>query len=254
MNERRAECVLSILYVSSAIFSCISLVCLAAVWQYWAQILNVCISIDCGCILYGINTFRTFMGGDAKLCHFGVYGLIPTLLIGICLGAYHGHRSCVGRNLEEPVRMYDQVARNSNIDGEATPTVVVRSKRRSPYKQWIPSVFLAVLLCCLSLAHAVVTTDGYYKTCGHYRRRLIQVLDSRGREAEVIHQRLSCGAIFDFMDYLQYDPNGNWENRKEADTGLGLRFAIVSAWFNFVAWMLVLLINIVMTRKKLRCC
>ncbi|XP_076389316.1 uncharacterized protein LOC100881918 isoform X2 [Megachile rotundata] len=143
MNERRAECVLSILYVSSAIFSCISLVCLAAVWQYWAQILNVCISIDCGCILYGINTFRTFMGGDAKLCHFGVYGLIPTLLIGICLGAYHGHRSCVGRNLEEPVRMYDQVARygyvraNLYLPLRTCPHILVITRWKIKLEKWI---------------------------------------------------------------------------------------------------------------------
>ncbi|XP_029042968.1 uncharacterized protein LOC114876082 [Osmia bicornis bicornis] len=255
MKERQAECVLSVLYTSSAIFSVTGLICLATIWQYWAWILNVCISIDCGCILYGINTFRTFMGGDAKLCHFGVYGLIPTLLIGLCLGGYHGYRCCIDKSIEEPVQMYDDAARNLN---KSEATVVVRVKRRTPYEQWIPAVFLAVLLCCLSLVHAVLTTDGYYKTCNNYRRRLIQILDSRGREAEVIHNRLSCGAIFDFMDYLQsdvvVDQNTNWERGKETDTGFVLRLTIISTWLNFIAWMFIVLFNIVIARKKFRCC
>lgn len=63
--------------------------------------------------------------------------------------------------------------------------VVVRSKRRIPYNLWIPVMFLTILLSCLSLAHAVVMTDGYYKSCNQYRKKLIQLLDSTGREAEV---------------------------------------------------------------------
>ncbi|KOC68933.1 hypothetical protein WH47_09490 [Habropoda laboriosa] len=237
MNEEQAERILSVLYISSAILSVTSLTCLVTVWQYWAWSLDVCISIDCGCILYGINTFSTFMGGDVKLCHFGVYGLIPAILIGLCFGGYHGYRCCIDRNLEEPVRIYEDVR---------------RPKRRTPYKQWIPGVFLTILLCCLSLAHAVVTTDGYYKTCEQYRKRLIQVLGSAGREAEVLHDRLSCGAIFDFMDYLQSDVS-NWKHGKEIDTGFALRLAIISTWFNFLTWTFAFLLNVIMARKRFCC-
>ncbi|XP_017798104.1 PREDICTED: uncharacterized protein LOC108579162 [Habropoda laboriosa] len=269
MNEEQAERILSVLYISSAILSVTSLTCLVTVWQYWAWSLDVCISIDCGCILYGINTFSTFMGGDVKLCHFGVYGLIPAILIGLCFGGYHGYRCCIDRNLEEPVRIYEDVRRNLNI-GDVAPTtatatttttitpaavptmLVIRPKRRTPYKQWIPGVFLTILLCCLSLAHAVVTTDGYYKTCEQYRKRLIQVLGSAGREAEVLHDRLSCGAIFDFMDYLQSDVS-NWKHGKEIDTGFALRLAIISTWFNFLTWTFAFLLNVIMARKRFCC-
>ncbi|XP_076628351.1 uncharacterized protein LOC143345278 [Colletes latitarsis] len=249
MKEWRAEFILCVLYVSSAIFSVTSLISLVTVWQYWAWTLDVCISIDCDCILYGINTFSTFMGGDAKLCHFGVYGLVPAILIGLCLGGYHGYRCCINRNLAEPVRIYDDSKRSLN---NVQTTVVVRPKRRTPYKQWIPAVFLAILLCCLSLAHAVVMTDGYYKTCEQYRRRLIQLLSSTGREAEVIHHRLSCGAIFDFMDYLQPDTT-DWQRDRQIDTGFALRLSIISTWLNVCTWVFAFLLNVTMARKRLCC-
>ncbi|XP_076766840.1 uncharacterized protein LOC143433376 [Xylocopa sonorina] len=253
MNEEQVERILSVLYISSVILSVTSLICLATVWQYWAWALDVCISIDCGCILYGINNFRTFMGGDAKLCHFGAYGLVPAILIGLCLGGYHGYRCCINRHLDAPVRLYNNINRNLNADEPVETAVAVRPKRRTRYKQWIPTTFLAVLLSCLSLAHAVVMTDGYYKTCEQYRKRLIQLLNSTGREAEVVHNRLSCGAIFDFMDYLQSDTN-NWTQGKEIDTGFALRLAIISTWFNFLAWIFAFLLNTIMARKQFCCC
>ncbi|XP_076239336.1 uncharacterized protein LOC143182289 [Calliopsis andreniformis] len=249
MKEKRAEYILGILYASSAIFSVISLTSLATAWQYWSWILDVCINVDCGCILYGINTFSTFVGGDVKLCHFGVYGLIPAIVIGLCLGGYHGYRCCINRNLDKPVRVHDDITRNLNT---GQTTVMVRAKSRRPYKQWISGVFLAVLLCCLSLAHAVVVTDGYYKTCEQYKKRLIQVLSSTGREAEVIHNRLSCGAIFDFMDYLQSDVS-SWNRSKKIDTGLALQLAIISTWFNFFIWIFAFLFNVIMVRNKFCC-
>ncbi|XP_076174888.1 uncharacterized protein LOC143150485 [Ptiloglossa arizonensis] len=250
MKEWRAELILGGLYVSSAILSVVSLISLVTVWQHWSWTLNICISIDCGCILYAINTFSTFMGGDVKLCHFSVYGTIPAILIGLCLGGYHGYRCCVNRNLDEPVQMYDDT--NRNLNDTPRRVVVVRAKRRTPYKQWMPAVFLAILLCCLSLAHAVVMTDGYYKTCEQYRRRLIHFLSATGREAEVIHNRLSCGAIFDFMDYLQPDVT-DWRHNKQIDTGFALRLAIISTWLNFCVWICAFLLNVIMARKRLCC-
>ncbi|XP_031772298.1 uncharacterized protein LOC100867466 isoform X2 [Apis florea] len=254
MKEEQAEQILSVLYISCAILSVTSLICLVTIWQYWTYTLDVCDSIDCGCILYSINTFTNFMGGDEKFCYFGVYGLIPTIVIGLCLGGYHGYRSCINRNLDAPVQIYNDVNRNLN-SSKATTTVVIRSKNRTPYKQWIPAVFLTILLCCLSLAHAIVMTDGYYKSCDQYRKRLIHLLNS-GREAEVIRNRLSCGAIFDFMDYLQTDiaNNDKWIMNKEIDTGFAFRLAIISTWFNFFAWTFAFLLNIIMARKRFRCC
>ncbi|XP_078037946.1 uncharacterized protein LOC144470543 [Augochlora pura] len=252
MNERRAECVLAVLYVSSAILSVTSMVSLVTVWQYWIWALDVCISVDCGCILYGINTFHTFMGGDVKLCQFGVYGLIPAILFGLCLGGYHGYRCCISRNFDKPTQIQEDAARNLKGVNQVA-TVVIRRKGRSPFKHWIPVGFLAIFICCLSLAHAVVMTDGYYKTCEQYRKRLIHLLGSTGHEAEVIHNRLSCGPIFDFMDYLQPDET-YWRRDKQIDTGFALRLAIVSTWLNYSAWTFICLLSVIMARRRLCCC
>ncbi|KZC09038.1 hypothetical protein WN55_11501 [Dufourea novaeangliae] len=111
IDERRAECTLSVLYVSSAILSVTSLTSLVTVWQHWAWTLDVCVNVDCGCILHCINTFSTFTGGDAKLCQFGVYGTIPAILVGLCLGGYHGYRCCIDRNLDKPARITDDTTR-----------------------------------------------------------------------------------------------------------------------------------------------
>lgn len=70
----------------------------------------------------------------------------------------------------------------TTINGQV---VVIGPKRRAPFKQWMSSAFCAALIGCLSLAHAVVMTDGFYKTCEQYKRGLIQLLGSRGREAHV---------------------------------------------------------------------
>ncbi|KAG7213797.1 hypothetical protein KM043_003016 [Ampulex compressa] len=250
MKARQAEGVLALSYASATILSVVSLVSLVTAWQHWAWTLDVCINVDCGCILYGINTFSTFMGGDVKLCHFATYSLVPAILLGLFLAAYHGYRRCIDRNPKRPRRVARETAFDESRDVHDGQVVVVGSKTRSPCKQWIPAAFCTALMCCLSLAHAVVLTDGYYKTCDQYRRNLIQLLGSRGREIEVIHDRLACGPILDFMDYLQPDAN-NWRRGNRINTGLALQLAITCSWFNFLAWILACGINLIMARKRL---
>ncbi|EFN70593.1 hypothetical protein EAG_03184 [Camponotus floridanus] len=251
MKARKAELWLTMLYTGSMIFCVISVISFVTVWQHWTWTLGSCIDIDCGCILYGINTFRTFLGGDVKLCHFGSYGLTPIIVIAMCLSGFHGYRCCIHKNLDKPKQInrtqtYDDD--RNNLNGQV---VMVHAKRRSIFKQWMPVAFFAVCICCLSLIHAVVITDGYYKSCEQYKRYLIQLLGSRGREIQVIHNRLPCSAIFDFMDYLHPDTN-NWRRGSEINTGLALQLAIFTSWFNFFAWLIACLINFIMARKRLR--
>ncbi|KAK2581997.1 hypothetical protein KPH14_002433 [Odynerus spinipes] len=245
MKTLQAEGLLAILYSGAMILSIISLTCLTVTWQHWEFTLDVCISVNCGCILYGINTFSTFMGGDIKLCHFGVYGLVPAIVIGLCLGLYHIYRCCINRGLDKPrVMTY-----NENRISANDRVVVIGPKTRIPFKQWMPSAFCAALIACLSLAHAVVVTDGFHKTCEQYKRGLIQLLGSMGREAHVIRQRLACGAIFDYMDYLQPDTNNFWRG-EEINTGVALQLAIVCTWLNFFSWVIIFFLCFIMARKK----
>lgn len=92
--------------------------------------------------------------------------------------------------------MFDCRTLQGDVDRVAVTVVAVRSKRRSPYKHWIPVVFLAILFSCLLLAHAIVMTDGYYKTCEQLKKRLIQEHHSVGGEAEVMFSIIPSGATF----------------------------------------------------------
>lgn len=248
MDEKRAESLLGALYSLTGILSTISIVCLVIPWQHWSRTLDSCIDVDCGCILYGINTFSTFFGGDVKICHFGTYSLIPVLIFGLCLGIYHGYRSCIPRGLDEP-RIASRRNPHGSRDFVRGDVIVIRRKQRQPFKQWILACFLAALLGFLSLAHAIVITDGYYKTCEQYKRNMVKLLGSRGRELQAIHNRLPCGAIFDFMDYIQPDAN-NWRRGDEINTGLSLQLSIISAWFNFFTWISIFTINFIMSRRR----
>lgn len=158
----------------------------------------------------------------------------------------------------------------------------------TPYQRWMPFVCLAILLSCLSLSHAILLTDGFHKSCEYYRIEVIQVLGSTGREAQVcldntlawkslsssffhfrifdpsllhnyfifsfflqvIRNRLSCGAIFDFIDYLQ-PSNTTWERAKPPDTGVVLQLAIATTWYNFISWMIAFMLYYIMARRKL---
>ncbi|XP_015590217.1 uncharacterized protein LOC107265348 [Cephus cinctus] len=259
MNSAQAENILATLYSSSAALCIISIISLVVPWQHWDRTFNSCINLDCGCVLYGINTFGSFMGGDGKVCHFATYALVPSLLIGVCLGAYHGYRSCFTRSMDEPrtISRSPSYYNRNNLEGEV---VVIRPKQRSPCKQWMPVACLAALICCLSLAHAVVITDGYYKTCEQYRRYLVNKLRSGVLETQAIHNRLSCGAILDFMDYIHPDTN-NWRRGDEINTGLALQFSITTSWFNLFVWVGIFVISTIMARRrnkslgeKLCCC
>ena len=102
MSTREAEKYLSILYSISSISSIISIICLVLTWLQWSRTLNSCIDFDCGCILYGVNTFRIFLGGNERICQFGTYALLPSIFLSLCFGIYHGYRTLFSRNLREP--------------------------------------------------------------------------------------------------------------------------------------------------------
>ncbi|XP_068973155.1 uncharacterized protein [Bombus flavifrons] len=251
MMQKGIERFLSALYISSVVTSMTSMICIATVWQYWTLILDVCVSIDCGCVLYSKNAFGILAGGSGKICKFGVYGLVPTILLDLCLAGYHGYRSCKKTELNVPVRTYnnDDDSREFGMSEPSRAEINPR-QRLTPYQRWMPFVCLAILLSCLSLSHAILVTDGFHKSCEHYRIMLIRALGSTGREAQAIHNRLSCGAIFDFMDYLQ--PNDTtWARSKPPDTGVVLLLAIASTWYNFISWMIAFMLYYIMARKKL---
>jgi hypothetical protein len=130
---------------------------------------------------------------------------------------------------------------------------------------WTGMVILACGIAILLIVSAVTLTDGYYKTCGEYRKGLSKDSQITGQMAAVISGRLSCGAILDFMDYLEpvtrpfqrkeyIDYNHPYEERDFQrgpfiNTGLSLQVAVGSAWINCVVWFAIFVNNGILVYK-----
>jgi len=124
---------------------------------------------------------------------------------------------------------------------------------------WTGLVILSCAIGILLIINAGILTYGYYSTCGEYRQGLSRNSHVTGQMAAAIDSRLSCGAIFDFMDYLE--PLTRPFQRKEyinynrpheekdfqrgpfINTGLSLQIAISAAWINCIVWIVVFVSN-----------
>jgi hypothetical protein len=89
---------------------------------------------------------------------------------------------------------------------------------------------LAATMAIYMFIHAVILSDGYAKTCKQYRNELVKYTHASGPMVAVFQGRLSCPAVFDFMDYLH--PDVNFDRRRDAkdriDTSAALTIALVS--------------------------
>lgn len=96
------ERLLLVLYVSGFICSLVSSASLAIPWLYWDPTLNTCINVNCGCVLYSVVTFSTFVGGAGWFCRFAVFVHLPILLWAATAALFHAYRICIPQ--KEPVR------------------------------------------------------------------------------------------------------------------------------------------------------
>jgi hypothetical protein len=124
---------------------------------------------------------------------------------------------------------------------------------------WTGLVLLSCAIGILLIITAGILTYGYYSTCREYRQGLSKDSQINGQMAAAINLRLSCGAVLDFMDYLE--PVTRPFQRKEyvnynrpheerdpergpfINTGLSLQVAISSAWMNCVVWIVIFVSN-----------
>jgi hypothetical protein len=135
---------------------------------------------------------------------------------------------------------------------------------------WTGLVILSCAIGILLITSAGILTYGYYSTCGEYRQGLSKNTQITGQMAAAINARLSCGAIFDFMDYLE--PVTRPFQRKEyvnynrpheekdfergpfINTGLSLQIALSSAWINFVVWIVIFVNYSIIVFNERGCC
>lgn len=95
MGLREREKQLTFLYGAGALLSLITIICSAVPWNHWEEILDTCVSVRCGCILSGTQTFHTFNGGDISMCYFTTLASVPAFFTAIIMAVYHGYRVCM---------------------------------------------------------------------------------------------------------------------------------------------------------------
>lgn len=267
MGLREREKQLAFLYGAGACLSLVTIICSAVPWSHWEEILDTCVSVRCGCVLYGSQSFHTFNGGDISICHFATLASVPVFVIAIITAIYHGYRVCMFS--KEANRT---TARMTRRNGDIA-VITEHTKRVADNPGcvcWTGLTILSCGICILMFISASNLTHGYYKTCGEYRKALSKDSQITGQMAAVINGRLSCGAIFDFMDYLEpvtrpfqrkeyINYNRPHEERDSErgpfiNTGLSLQAAIGSAWINCVVWIAIIINYGIVVNEARGCC
>ena len=121
----------------------------------------------------------------------------------------------------------------------------------SPY-YWTPAAGISAFMIIYTLVHAIMLSDGFFKTCKQYRNEVVKNVRASGDMVGVIQGRLSCSAIFDFMDYLH--PDLSFERRREyrINTSIPLIMAVIASWICVGCWVGALVINIMRARASRR--
>lgn len=114
---------------------------------------------------------------------------------------------------------------------------------------WIIHATLTVFFTLYTLVHFSIFIDGYLSTCSQYKRTLERLIGLHGTAIPVIHRRLSCTAIFDFMDYIQPD-SAHGYREGFINTGIDLSIGIVASFFSWVSFLYASYLNVRMARNK----
>ncbi|XP_041974338.1 uncharacterized protein LOC121729781 [Aricia agestis] len=261
MNQYETERRLSWCYGLLVVFLSVSVICVAIPYNHWRSTLDVCPgswleNTNCGCIFYGVSTSQYFNGGHNSYCLYAIFAPVPILIYALIMTLFHMYRVCINN-----VGLYEGEKSTTveEIEGE---TIIVQSRSRVAQDSdaiiycWIPNSCVSLVIAIFNLVHAAVMTDGFLKTCQQYRGYLVRETRASGDQATAIHFRLSCQAIFDFMDYIQKDaPNsrrGDFIN-----TGVALHLALISSWIAVILWITVSVYTAVRAyreRDVLTCC
>uniref|UniRef100_A0A1B6I397 Uncharacterized protein n=1 Tax=Homalodisca liturata TaxID=320908 RepID=A0A1B6I397_9HEMI len=230
--ERR----LLVIYVIAFFCGLVSSASLAIPWLYWDPTLNTCININCGCILYSVVTFSSLVGGAGWLCRFAVFVQLPVLLWATAAALFHAYRICVPA--KPPARRRTVTF---NEDGSRKPAVT----RRAPPRYSVLAV-LALVVTVSLLAQAWIITGGYFATCRTYKKSVSQMLNANGNLAQLVFERMSCGTIMDFLDYLQPDPPllpEHYRRTYTIHTAYYLQVALASSWVDCGVWLVIVAYN-----------
>ncbi|XP_059481889.1 uncharacterized protein LOC132200441 [Neocloeon triangulifer] len=259
----RAERRLIYVYALGACFSIIGLICTAVSFGYWHFTLDECEGHPnsdqrhCGCLLFTESSTRLLIGGDTRICHFVEFSCIPGIAVGIIMAVWHWYRVAFVLNKAPKPKRYRRRPVNAQDDipgfAETVHRVeVVQKPSVVRIVTWLTVFFVVMVVGALSLASAVTITIGTVQSCQQYRENLIETLSADGYMAALIKDRLSCQAVFDFMDYLL--PIKERYSANFINTGVALQMAIVAIWFSAVTFIMGAVICFIEALRGSRIC
>jgi len=254
-----AERYLAFLYTTGGVASLIQIICTAIVWLHWRVVLNTCAGNfqsytsyyderDCGCILYGRDTLSYFVGSHVGYCYWATFGLVIPLIFSFIFGCYHVYRVCCRSNKPRQGKMHVH-QRSTEVIQLTVEQEMAQVDDVSPYF-WTPAMIIGIIIAIYSLVHAILMLDGFLSTCKQYRNRVLKHINAIGRAVGVIQSRLSCGAIFDFMDYIQDDLSLERRRDYRINTAIPFILAVIAAWIVFISWVGIVVINIIRFRQS----
>lgn len=115
---------------------------------------------------------------------------------------------------------------------------------------WIPSTISAAFMFLYTLVHAAMLLDGFLQSCRQYRIELLKYMRASGPMVLAVQGRLSCTAVFDFMDYLHPDVSFDRRRIDRINTSACLVLALITAWLSVALWLGILVINGIQSRRS----
>lgn len=182
------------------------------VWgsEMWMYLVWVLLTLSCGLksisfsflTPVGSSTATYFTGGHIAVCYWTIYGPLLSIFFCFIFGCFHLYRVCCGVS---PKRQETRTVRH-----RSNQMIVMTAQSEdsfddiSPY-YWVPLGIIAIFMTIYMIVHASIYTAGYEISCRQYRQELVKYMQATGPMVQAIQGRLSCNAIFDFMDYIHPD-------------------------------------------------
>lgn len=246
MNQNKSEKYLSICYPLLIVFGLVCLITSAIAWNHWKYVLDTCVERNCGCILNGVSTITYFTGGHIAYCHYATFALILSVGASVVFGSYHVWRTCMTTDVRKASR-HSVRQRSGEMIIMTAQSEIDDNEISSKY--WTVAAIVSGFMILYTLIHAIIYIDGAWQSCKQYRNELIKYMHATGTLVNAVQGRISCNAVFDFMDYLFADVSYDRRRIDRIDTAWCLNLAITSSVGTFVLWCCICFINIVQMRR-----
>lgn len=198
---------------------------------------------------------KRFLSGFAQISlficfsYYATFAQIIPLVFCFIFGCYHVYRVCCRTANKPRTGKMEGRQRSTEILQLTVEQDVVSADDVSPYF-WSPATIIALVMTIYTLVHAIILTDGFFTTCKQYRNRVVKYVHATGQMVGVLQSRLSCGAIFDFMDYLHEDLSFERRRDYRINTAIPFILAVIAAWLTVVAWIGILVVNFMRYRQS----